>query len=105
MAFPARRRALPPPMLWLLMCMVALFGAARTAAAADDFSPAQKKAIEAVVHDYLMKHPEVLIDALQAAEDKIKSEAHEKAAKALIDRRHDLLDDPESPVGGNPKGD
>ncbi len=87
----------------LALCAAAL--AARPATAADDLTPAQKKAIEAVVHDYLMNHPEVLIDALQAAEDKIKSDAEAKAAKVLNERHREIFDNPDSPVGGNPKGD
>ena len=47
----------------------------------------------------------MLLDALQAAEDKLKSETKDKAAQALSARRREVLDDPESPVGGNPKGD
>ena len=105
MAYLARRRSLPILPLRLLTLALAVFGATASSVAADDFTPAQRKAIEAVVRDYLVKHPEVLIDALQAAEDKIKQESHEKAAKALIERRHELLDDANSPVAGNPKGD
>jgi protein-disulfide isomerase len=75
------------------------------AAPAAEFTPDQKKAIEAIIRDYLANNPEVLLDALQAAEDKLKSESKDKAAQALSARRRDLLDDPETPVGGNPKGD
>jgi len=75
------------------------------AAPAAEFTPEQKKAIEAIIRDYLANNPEVLLDALQAAEDKLKSESKNKATQALSVRRHELLEDPESPVGGNPKGD
>jgi protein-disulfide isomerase len=75
------------------------------AAPAAEFTPDQKKAIEAIIRDYLANNPEVLLDALQAAEDKLKSESKDKATQALSARRRDLLDDPETPVGGNPKGD
>ena len=75
------------------------------AAPAAEFTPEQKKAIEAIIRDYLSNNPEVLLDALQAAEDKLKSESKDKAAQALSARRRELLEDPESPVGGNPKGD
>jgi protein-disulfide isomerase len=74
-------------------------------AAADDFTPAQKKAIEAIVHDYLTNHPDVLIDALQAADAKMKSEAREKAQQTLAERRKEVFDDPATPIGGNPHGD
>jgi protein-disulfide isomerase len=75
------------------------------ASLAADFTPEQRQAIEAIIHDYLTKNPEVLLDALQAAEDKLKNEARAKAAKALVARRQEILEDPESPVGGNPQGD
>jgi protein-disulfide isomerase len=72
---------------------------------AADFTPEQRKAIEAIIHDYLTKNPDVLLDALQAAEDKIKGEARDKAAQALSTRRREIFDDPETPFAGNPKGD
>ena len=53
---------------------------------ADEFSPEQKKAIEGIVHDYLLQHPEVLIEAVQSADDKMKADAHDKATKVLADR-------------------
>jgi protein-disulfide isomerase len=74
-------------------------------ARAADFTPEQRKAIEAIIHDYLSKNPDVLLDALQAAEDKIKGEARDKAAQALATRRREIFDDPETPFAGNPKGD
>src|ERR1044071_8927659 len=72
---------------------------------AADFTPDQRKAIESIIHDYLTKNPDVLLDALQAAEDKIKGDARDKAAQALSTRRRDIFDDPETPFAGNPKGD
>src|SRR5258705_10966137 len=75
------------------------------ASLAADFTPEQRKAIEAIIHDYLTKNPDVLLDALQAAEDKIKGDARDKAAQALSTRRREIFDDPETPFAGNPKGD
>lgn len=72
---------------------------------AADFTPDQRKAIEAIIHDYLTKNPDVLLDALQAAEDKIKGEAKDKATQALSTRRREIFEDPETPVAGNPNGD
>jgi protein-disulfide isomerase len=75
------------------------------ASLAADFTPEQRKAIEAIIHDYLIKNPDVLLDALQAAEDKIKGEARDKAAQALSTRRREIFEDPETPFAGNPNGD
>jgi protein-disulfide isomerase len=72
---------------------------------ADDFSSTQKNAIEQIVHDYLLNHPEVLIQAVQAADDKMKADAHDKAQNALSERHKEVFDDPSSPVAGNPHGD
>src|SRR6266446_7115272 len=73
-------------------------------AAAADFTPEQRQAIEAIIRDYLQKNPEALLDALQAAKDKMEGEAHDKASAALAARRHEVFDDPDAPVAGNPRG-
>jgi hypothetical protein len=72
---------------------------------AADFTPDQRKAIEAIIHDYLTKNPDVLLDALQAAEDKMKGDAKDKAAQALSTRRREIFEDPDTPFAGNPNGD
>jgi protein-disulfide isomerase len=73
-------------------------------AAAVEFSPEQRQAIEGIIRDFLQKNPEALLDALQAAKDKMEGEAHDKASAALAARRHEVFDDPDAPVAGNPKG-
>lgn len=88
-----------------LLVAFAVFAAAGPMALASDFTPDQKKAIEAIIGDYLKNHPEELIDAIQAADEKLKADAKDKAQKALADHRHEVLDDPLSPTAGNPKGD
>jgi protein-disulfide isomerase len=72
---------------------------------AADFTPDQRKAIESIIHDYLTKNPDVLLDALQAAEDKMKGDAKDKAAQALTTRRREIFEDPDTPIAGNPNGD
>ena len=68
-------------------------------------TPDQRQAIEGIIHDYLLAHPEVLIESLRKAESNLKSDADEKAKQALVARRSEIFDDPQTPVGGNPKGD
>ena len=65
---------------------------------AAEFSSSQRQAIEAIIHDYLMQNPDVLIEALRTAEDA-------KGKQALSDRRAEIFNDPATPVGGNPHGD
>jgi protein-disulfide isomerase len=100
----SRRRG---PRLWTLgLCcgaVLALLPLGSTTAA--EFTPEQRQAIEAIIRDYLTKNPEMLLDVLQAAEDKLKGEAHDKASATLAARRHEVFDDPDAPVAGNPQGD
>jgi len=72
---------------------------------AAEITPEQRQAIEGIIHDYLMHNPDVLIEALRAAEDKANRDADAKAALVLKDRRGEVFDDPATPVGGNPQGD
>ncbi len=72
---------------------------------AAEIPTAQREAIEGIIHDYLIHNPDVLIEALHGAEDKLNREADAKAEKVLGDRRSEVFDDPASPVGGNPRGD
>ena len=64
----------------------------------------QRQAIEGIIHDYLLKNPDVLIEALRGAKDKLKREADGEATKVLNERANEIFDDPATPVGGNPKG-
>ena len=65
----------------------------------------QRQAIEGIIHDYLLHNPDLLIEALHGAEDKLNREADAKAEKVLSDQRREIFDDPATPVGGNPQGD
>jgi len=86
-----------------LACALAVAPARQVGAA--EITPEQRGAIEAIIHDYLLRNPDVLIEALREAEAKASSDADAKAAQVLRDRRHEVFDDPASPVGGNPQGD
>ena len=94
----------PSTVIFALACAFLAIAPARPLGAAE-FTPEQRKTIEAIIHDYLMKNPDVLIDALREAEAKASSDADIKAAQVLRDRRHEVFDDPATPVGGNPQGD
>lgn len=71
-------------------------------AAMDD---AQRKAIESVVHDYLMKNPEVILEAVDAMQKRQKQAAEEGAQKALKENQAALFHNPNDAVIGNPQGD
>jgi protein-disulfide isomerase len=93
------------PMRLLICLAAALLAATPLARAADAVTPAQKSAFEQIIHDYILQHPEVVIEALQSAEDKMKAQSEERARSAVVERREELLNDPTAPIAGNPKGD
>jgi protein-disulfide isomerase len=83
---------------------VAAAAIAVTPAAAQPFSAQQKQEIDELIHDYLQKHPEAIIQSLRAAQAKIVAERLAQQRKALVAKSEELLHDPNSPVGGNPNG-
>jgi protein-disulfide isomerase len=73
---------------------------------ADDkpLSAAQASEIEKLIHDYIMKNPQVILDAVRKHQE-AAAEA-EKAARQqqLVTMRDQLENAKYSPVGGNPDG-
>lgn len=79
--------------------------AQKTAKPSPSDATAAKQAIEKIVREYLLKNPEVLreaMQALQAKEEKAKSELMAKNLKTL---KSEIYSDQDSPISGNPQGD
>lgn len=66
--------------------------------------PAWQQTIDKAIEQYIRAHPEVIEQSLQALETKRQEEARLRMKAALAARRNDLLNDPASPVSGNPTG-
>jgi len=79
--------------------------AAALPARAQDFSSAQKSAIEKIIKDYLVEHPEVLQDAMTALEKKQQLAEAEKAKSAIKDHSDAIFNSPFQVTLGNPQGD
>ena len=84
-----------------LLCMT-FAGAASGPAKAADVAATQRQAIDSMIHDYLMQHPDVLIAALRAAQDKLDRDSDAKATQAVASHRQQIFDDPATPVQGSP---
>lgn len=69
------------------------------------FNEAETKGIEEIVRAYLLEHPEVIRDAIEALQAKEQAAKADKQAGALVAHKDRLLADPASPVAGNPMGD
>ncbi|MGH6944004.1 MAG: DsbA family protein [Geminicoccaceae bacterium] len=85
-----------------LVLLLAPSGARAADAPASELSRDQ---VEAIVRDYLMREPEVIYQALQELQHRQAAESAERQRKAVAANRTKLLNDPASPVGGNPDGD
>jgi protein-disulfide isomerase len=93
--------------LSLLACLAVASLAPLPAGAADTppVSDAQRTSIEGVVHDYLLKHPEVIIQAVEAYQANLQADKDKAAKEALTKRESDLLHDPATQVLGNAASD
>ena len=69
------------------------------------FSDEQKKAIGEIVKDYLVKNPEVLIEAQNALDAKVEKEQADKLKSFMAENAKDIFRNAESPVAGDPNGD
>lgn len=70
-----------------------------------DALPKDRAALDQAIHDYLMAHPDVVVDALKAAQQQADAKAAEQSRRTIVSRRKELLDDADDLVQGNPKGD
>jgi protein-disulfide isomerase len=64
-----------------------------------------KVAIGAIVRDYIIANPEILVEAMQELEKRQESQRDSTAKSAVRAYEKELLRDSDSPVGGNPDGD
>ena len=72
--------SLPVPIMPLALAGALVAAVSSSGLAATDMPPAQREAIEGIIHDYLIHNPDVLIEALRGAEDKLNREADANAA-------------------------
>lgn len=89
-----------------LLTFLTISGFADKALAAEHgLNAAQKKEIEKVVQDYIVKNPQILIRAMQEYQIRQQNAEREQARNNLVTHAADLNSNPASPVIGNPNGD
>jgi len=74
-------------------------------APANAFDAAQRGEIESIVRSYILEHPEVILEAVDAIREKNEAAAAEKSKNSIASNRDALRNDPASPTMGNPNGD
>ena len=67
--------------------------------------PAFQQAVEQVVEKYLRTHPEVIEQSLRILQAQRQEEDQERTRQMIATKQAELVNDPESPVSGNLKGD
>jgi len=88
-------------------CLLAfLCSAAASAQTADrGRAPFGDEALQKVIHDYILAHPEVLIESLQIARERQQIRQEQQSKNLISSLKKELVDDPMTPVRGNPSGD
>ena len=84
---------------------VVLLALVSAGTAQDSLSTAQQdERMGEILRAYLLKHPEIIDEAMQALRERQAAEAAAKTVQALKEHRDELLTDPMSPVVGDPDG-
>ena len=98
MFLPFRKLALP------LVAAAAVFAAA-PALAQQNFSDPQKREIEKIVREYLLKNPEVLQEVVAELEKRQQQAEADRHKGAIAENRDKIFNSKHQVVLGNPKGD
>jgi protein-disulfide isomerase len=75
-----------------------LLSPATTTTAADEFTPAQKNEIGNIIHQYLLKNPEVIEEAVGVLQQ-------HRQQQAIVSNWDQITNPQDSFIAGNPKGD
>jgi protein-disulfide isomerase len=65
----------------------------------------QGGAFEQRVRDYLIDNPQVLVESIQRMEQQQRAAQTDEFSRIIAVRSDEILNDPETPIGGNPEGD
>jgi protein-disulfide isomerase len=68
-------------------------------------SAQQRKQVKEIIREYLQKNPQVIIQSVQTMRDQQKNKAKKLSQKNVVIFKELIINDPTSPIAGNPKGD
>lgn len=92
------------PSLFISSALLAVTSASALAGPDNDgLSPKEKKAVEQVVHDYLLQNPEILLEVSDLLQQKQQQQVQTQA-KSDIQQNADRLFNEELAILGNPEG-
>ncbi len=88
---------------WLLVALIASgVASARPALAEDSGTKLPVAEIEKIVHDYLLKNPEVVYDAIQELQKRQAAVKAEQQRSMIVSQSKQIFEDPADPVAGDP---
>src|SRR6516225_9116225 len=67
-------------------------------------SEGSRQAIEQLIRQYILQHPEVVRESVRLGEERERAEQKERTKAAVLAKRNDLQQDPSSPVVGKAGG-
>ncbi len=91
----------------LSAAVVGVLASPFASARADDGTPltdARKAEIEKLIHDYIVKNPQVILDAVRAHQEAQAAAEEMAQQQRLVDMRQQIENAELSPVGGNEAG-
>ena len=94
----------PRRLLATLAVALALF-APGWAGAEEPIEPARVEAIERIIENYILEHPEIVMRALRVLEERQQAEREAAIRLAVAAHSDDIFNDPAAPTTGNPDGD
>jgi len=98
-------RPAPLPRLLATTALCAVLAAAPFSGTLAQQAAPNRAATEQIVREYLMAHPEVLVESLSTYQEKLEAQQAEAQRQALATRQNEMFKNPASPVAGNPQGD
>ncbi len=88
-----------------LMTIASFIPPALSAEKGATLSKEQKVEVEALIQKFIMENPRVILESVQNMERQNVQEKERRAQAVIAERSKDIFEDPNSVVGGNPKGD
>lgn len=88
----------------ILLLITALIGSSSIYAETPAFTQPQQKQLQTIIHDYILKNPQVLLEAIQNLQKQAHNDMMKQAQQVIDSQAAALFNAPKSPVIGNPKG-
>jgi protein-disulfide isomerase len=73
--------------------------------AEHDTATSTQKALEEAIREYLLSHPDVMLEVFDILREKQATAEADQANATIVSQRDELFNDPASPISGNPHGD